>query len=556
LGRPAHGGSLRGKALDGVALSSLGLFAALFFVALNGLFVSAEFSFVKIRATQVERLVQEGRASAQLVREATRKLDAYLAVCQLGITISSLSLGALGEPAIASLIEPSLGSILPENFVHAVAFAIGFSIITSLHVILGELVPKSVGIQRPEGTSLFIAPFMRTFYYLFLPLTIVFNGAGNAIVRAFGILPASEAEETHSEIELRTLISQSTRQGTLQKRDEDMLEGVFELGETVAREVMVPRPDVVTLSAQTPFGQLAKVAATGNYTRYPLFEGENVDRIIGAVHVKDILQAAEAAGSFVEADVVARDLMRELITVPENRLIEDVLAKFQRRRIHMAVVIDEWGSFEGIITLEDILEEIVGEIRDEFDEEEPVIRKMEDGSYSIEGRIPIKAVNEVLGSTFESEDFDTTGGLVLGLLGRPPNVDDEVAFNGHIFRVESVDGARIAQLNVRDDSSSSGERLEAQGSDARRIFLQPQNVSPTGRRAVLEKIEALLKDHPDEEVELVAEDPAMALAGQGKPLLGLLVQSGLSVAVRNDVWKVQRRRTTRLRRPPARRAGV
>ncbi len=265
---------------------------------------------------------------------------------------------------------------------------------------------------------------------------------------------------------------------------------------------MVPRPDVVTLPAETPLRQLAKVVVTGNYTRYPLFEGENVDRIIGAVHVKDILQAAEAAGSF-EADVVARDLMRELITVPENRLIEAVLAEFQRRRIHMAVVIDEWGSFEGIITLEDILEEIVGEIRDEFDEEEPVIRKMEDGSYSIEGRIPIKAVNEVLGSTFESEDFGTTGGLVLGLLGRPPNVGDEVAFDGHIFRVESVDGARIAQLNVRDNSS--GKRPDARGSDARQIFLRPQDASPAGRRAVLEKIEALLKDRPNAEVELVAE---------------------------------------------------
>jgi hypothetical protein len=221
----------------------------------------------------------------------------------------------------------------------------------------------------------------------------------------------------------------------------------------------------------------------------------------------------------------------------------------------MAVVIDEWGSFEGIITLEDILEEIVGEIRDEFDEEEPIIRKMEDGSYSIEGRIPIKAVNEVLGSAFESEDFDTTGGLVLGLLGRPPNVGDEVAFDGHIFRVESVDGARIAQLNVRDDSSE--KRPDARGSNTRRIFLRPQDASPAGRRAVLEKIEALLKERPDEEVELVTEGPAMALAGQGKPLLGLLAQSGLSVAVRNDTWKVWRSRCNmRLRKLPAGRAGA
>jgi hypothetical protein len=266
------------------------------------------------------------------------------------------------------------------------------------------------------------------------------------------------------------------------------------------------------------------------------------------------LHAAEAAGSF-EADVLARDLMRELITVPENRLIEDVLAEFQRRRIHMAVVIDEWGSFEGIITLEDVLEEIVGEIRDEFDEEEPVVRKMGDGSYSIEGRIPIKAVNEVLGTAFESEDFDTTGGLVLGLLGRPPEVGDEVAFDDHIFRVESVDGARIAQLNVRDNSSE--KRPDAWGSAARRIFLRPQDASPAGRRDVLGKIEAILKDNPNAEVELVAEGLAMTLAGQGNPLLGLLVQRGLGVAVRSDTWKVWRPRCNiRLRKLPTRRVGV
>ncbi len=247
--------------------------------------------------------------------------------------------------------------------------------------------------------------------------------------------------------------------------------------------------------------------------------------------------------------------MRELITVPENRLIEDVLTEFQRRRIQMAVVIDEWGSFEGLITLEDILEEIVGEIRDEFDEEEPVVRKTEDGSYSVEGRIPIKAVNEVLGSAFESEDFDTTGGLVLGLLGRPPKVGDEVAFDGHVFRVESVDGARIAHLNVRDNSS--GKRPDARGSGVHRIFLRPQEASPAGHQAVLTKIEAILKDGPDEEVELVAGGPSMALAGHGNALLGLLVQRGLGVAVGNDTWKVWRPRPRmRPRKLPAGRAGV
>jgi CBS domain containing-hemolysin-like protein len=203
-------------AVDGAFLSGFMLFVALFFVALNGLFVLAEFSFATIRGTQVEGLVNEGRASAPLVQEATRRLDAYLAVCQLGITISSLSLGALGEPAIADLIEPLFESAgMPTGLVHPVAFAVGFLIITSLHVVLGELVPKSIGIVRPASGALFIAPFIRAFYYLFLPLMVVFNGAGNAIVRAFGIPPASEKGETHTEEEVRMIIAQSGRHGIL-----------------------------------------------------------------------------------------------------------------------------------------------------------------------------------------------------------------------------------------------------------------------------------------------------------------------------------------------------
>ena len=367
--------------MDGLFLSGFMLFAALFFVGLNGLFVLAEFSFATLRGTQVERLVNEGKASAGLVREATRRLDAYLAVCQLGITISSLSLGALGEPAIASLIvEPLLDPFaLPEGVIHTIAFTIGFLIITTLHVVLGELVPKSIGIQRPEGSSLFIAPFMRAFYYLFLPLMVVFNGTGNAIVRAFGIPPASEKGETHTEEEVRMIIAQAGRHGILEKSDEEMLKGIFELGETVVREAMTPRPDVVTLPADMSLSELAKVVSAGSHTRYPLREDADPDRIVGVVHAKDVLRAAEAAQSF-RADVVARELMREFVTVPENRLLEDVLAEFRRRNVHMAVVIDEWGSFGGIITIEDVLEEIVGEIEDEFDEEQPVVRRLPDGT--------------------------------------------------------------------------------------------------------------------------------------------------------------------------------
>jgi CBS domain containing-hemolysin-like protein len=412
--------------------------------------VAAEFAFVKIRATQVDRLEREGKAAAGMVRAAISRLDAYLAVCQLGITISSLGLGWLGEPAVATVIEPLFGLFgIPEGILHPVALAIAFGIITFLHVVFGELVPKTIAIQKTVGTSLFVAPFMRFFYYLLLPGTLLFNGTANALTRMIGIPPAREGEDTHTEDEIRTLVRQSARQGMLEEDEEEMVGAVFELNDKVAREIMVPRPDVVSLPAEMELRKLVSVAAAGNYTRYPVYEDDSSDRIIGAVHVKDVLRAVESEGG-LDANLTARDLAREVLIVPENRPIDEILEDFQKQEIQMAIVIDEWGSFEGLFTLEDIIEEIVGEIRDEFDEEEPAIRKLPDGSYSIDGRIPIGVVNEALGSEFESEDFDTIGGLVLGHLGRAPEVGDEVRLDGYLLRVDEVEGPRIAQVVARE----------------------------------------------------------------------------------------------------------
>ena len=437
--------------MNGLALDGLMLVFALFLVALNGLFVAAEFALVKIRATQVDRLVREGKTSAGLVEEATNKLDAYLSVSQLGITISSLGLGWIGEPAFAHFLEPLLEPLgVPASSIHIIAFAAAFGTITFLHVVFGELAPKSIAIARAERTALFVAPFMRVFYYVFWPGIVVFNGTANAVVRLFGIPAASETEETHSEEELRIIIEQSTRQGVLGTEEEHMLEAVFELEDTRAREIMVPRPDVVALSADTRLEELIEATA-GHHTRYPVFEGASPDRVVGMVHVKDVLEAIKETRS-LEADVYARDLMRDVLIVPENRRVDELLRDLQKQGLQMAVIIDEWGSFEGIVTMEDIVEEIVGEIRDEFDEEEPHVERLEDGSYSVDGRILIGEVNDALGSEFESEDFDTVGGLVLGQLGRAPEVDDEVRLDGHLLRVEEVDGPRVARVRVKKDS--------------------------------------------------------------------------------------------------------
>ena len=418
--------------------------------------MAAEFSLVKIRATQVARMVEEGRTSAGLVKEATGRLDAYLAVCQLGITISSLGLGALGEPVVAALIEPLFTPLGVEGAtLHFIAFVIGFSIISFLHVVFGELAPKTIAIQSAEGTSLFVAPFMKFFYYLLLPATIVFNGTANAFTRLLGYPPASETDDTHSEDEIRTLVTQSARQGMLESDEEGMISAVFQLNDKTAREIMVPRPDVVAFPEETHLRELISIAAAGRYSRYPVHEDDSPDRIIGAVHVKDVLRAVASATT--DTEKTARALMRDVLTVPENRHIDDILEDLRRQDLQMAVVIDEWGSFEGVFTLEDIIEEIVGEIRDEFDEEEPAVKEMGDGSYLTDGRISINEVNETLGTGFESQDFETVGGLVLGHLGRVPEKGDEVRIDGHLLRVDETDGPRIAQIIIRGADKESPE---------------------------------------------------------------------------------------------------
>ena len=316
--------------MSGIVLDALMVVLALFLVALNGLFVAAEFGLVKISSTQVDRLVREGKTSAGLVEEATSKLDAYLSVCQLGITISSLGLGWIGEPAFAHVLQPLLEPLgVPEGSIHVIAFAAAFATITFLHVVFGELAPKSVAIARAEGTALLLAPFMRFFYFLFWPGIVLFNGTANAVVRLFGIPPASETEETHSEEELRIIIEQSTRQGILNTGEEHMLEAVFKLEDTRAREIMVPRPDVVALSADTKLQELV-LATAGAHTRYPVFEEDSQERVVGMVHVKDVLETIKQTRS-LEADVSARDLMRDVLVVPENRPLDELLKDLQKQ---------------------------------------------------------------------------------------------------------------------------------------------------------------------------------------------------------------------------------
>ena len=434
-----------------LVFSAARLAGALFLVALNGFFVAAEFAYVRIRSSTVDRLVEEGKPGAELLQQAIQNLDDYLAVTQLGITISSLGLGWIGEPAVAALIEPVLASVLPESAIHIAAVGIGFAFITFLHVVFGELAPKTIAIAEAERISLLVAPPMRLFYLLFVPGIIVFNGTANFFTRLVGVPPASESEETLTEEEILTVLTRSGRQGHIDLEEVEMIEHVFDLGDTPVRDVMVPRPDVVSVPADLSLPDLRALIAEEGHTRYPVLEEGDGEQVVGFVDVKDVIRASEAIDTDVES-ITAGDLARDLPVVPETGRINDLLSEFQSERSQMAAVIDEWGSFEGIATVEDILEVIVGDIRDEFDvdEREPEITRREEGIYAVDGSVPISRVNERLDADFEIDDFGTIGGLVLDRLGRAPEVGDRVVVDGYFLDVDRVDGARITSIVLRE----------------------------------------------------------------------------------------------------------
>jgi len=431
--------------LEESVFSTLSLIAALVLILLNAFFVAAEFALVRVRESRVLQLEQEGSARAGVVRNVLRDLDAYLSVCQVGITVASLALGWVGEPAVSALLRPlfeGLG-VGNESLIELISVVLGFAIITYAHLVFGEQAPKYFSIQRAEGTSLWISRPLKIFMFLFRPLVWLVNASTNLILRPWGIRLGEEME-AHSEEELRIMISSSTSSGVLDPHEREYLNNIFDFGDRVAREIMVPRPDIEALPSDAPLDELVERAAFGRYTRYPVYE-DDVDHVLGAVHVKDLFRAAKEDGDTFDI----KPLIRECLVVPETKRIEEILREFQKRKLQMAIVIDEWGSVEGLITIEDVLEEIVGEIQDEFDEDEASIEPLGDDSYAIDGRIPITEVNQYFNLDLPHEDFDTIGGYILGSLGRPPEAGDVVEAEDTTLRVKSVDGPRVSMLTLQ-----------------------------------------------------------------------------------------------------------
>jgi CBS domain containing-hemolysin-like protein len=418
-----------------------GMALGILLVALNGFFVAAEFALVKVRPTQIEPLAAEGQRRATLVRHMIRHLDAYLSATQLGITLASLGLGWIGEPAFAWIIHPLVAPFVGNNshLLHSISVTVSFLVITILHIVLGEQAPKTIAIRKAEGASLLVALPLFLFYKVTYPAIWLLNHAANGLLKLIGIAPANEGEMAHDEEELRLLLSSgNSAQLSLQKRE--LLDNVFELSHRMARQIMLPRQDVVYLSTTRTLAENLRLARRSGHTRFPLCEGD-LDHVIGLIHIKDIFHRDRNLRSLQE-------VAREISFVPETLTLDRLLKRMRTERFHLAAVIDEYGGVSGIVTLESVIEEIVGSIQDEFDVEKPEIQPLGDGVYRVSGGMLVEDLEEALKVELSDRDEDTIGGVVLSELGRNPAVGDKVEVGPVSIEVLEVQHNRINTVAV------------------------------------------------------------------------------------------------------------
>ena len=419
----------------------LGLTLGMVLVLINGFFVAAEFALVKVRPTQIDPYVQAGDRRGRVARHMIEHLDAYLSACQLGITLASLALGWIGEPAFAWLIDPVV-SRLPgatPALTHSVSITVAFLIITTLHIVLGELAPKSLAIRKPKITSLWLAVPLWLFYKGTYPAIWVLNHMANAILKVFGIAPVSESTMAHDEEELRRILA-SSPEDRLSKQKRRILDNVFTFSSRPVRKIMVPRADVVFLSTERTLEENLQIARNSGHTRFPLCDGD-LDRLRGFVHIKDLFRADP-----LPADLEA--VRREIAFVPETLTLDRLLRRMREESVHLAAVLDEYGGVSGVVTLENVLEEIVGEIQDEFDLEPPEIVKLSANKYEISGAVLVEDMEATLGLEFSERDEDTVAGVVLSELGRNARPADVVELPPLRIEVQEVVGNRIHSLAV------------------------------------------------------------------------------------------------------------
>jgi putative hemolysin len=425
-----------------VALLLLAL-AAL--ILLNAFFVAAEYALVTARRTRIQELQEQGNRRARAVLRITGEPPRFIAAMQLGVTGTSLGIGALGEPVLARVLDPLLASVL--------AFAFAFAIITFLHVVVGELVPKGIALAYADRVALAVAAPVRSFFLLFHPVIWVLQRATELALRALRLQVPSGELGVLSEAELKMLLSRSSEVGEIEHEEREMLYKVFDFADKEVADVMVPRPEVVALSIDLPPAECLQAAMEAPYTRYPVYRG-SLDEIVGILHVRDLFREANRAGGIDKVDIAS--LIRPAHIVPETKDLAALLHDFRRTKEHMAIVVDEYGAMEGIVTLEDLLEEIVGEIEDEFDLPDESVERVGEDRVRVDGTFPIDDFNEQFGVSIPVEDYHTLAGFVFGLIGRAPEQGDQVEHDGLRFTVLEVEGSRIERLEVELGASAKG----------------------------------------------------------------------------------------------------
>jgi CBS domain containing-hemolysin-like protein len=419
-------------------------------VAANGFFVAAEFGLVRARHSRVERMRDEGRRGAALALHEIERIDEYLSACQLGITMASLGIGFMGEPAIASLLEDPLGGVVGHGAAIAIAIGFAYLVTTSLHITLGEQVPKIYSILHAEGTARRVARPLHWFRVGFKPLIWALNSASNGVLRTLGVDPKADFEEVSSAEDLKLIIARSAHGGKLDPGEAGMLSGVFHLHEQQARQVMTPIPAVVTVDVSENAETALRRCVDSGHTRLVVTEEGNTDRIKGIVHSNSLARRLMSDGPAASIEPSVKDAL----IVPETKPLDDLLADLQRERASMAVVVDEYGRTAGIVTVEDIVEEVVGEIADETDPAVAGIRRLANGDWWVRGHVPITDLADYgLDLPVDSEAYNSVGGFVFGELGRLPKRGDMVTVNGYSLRVEAVRENRIEAVRIRDHDS-------------------------------------------------------------------------------------------------------
>ena len=427
-------------------------------ILLNAFFVAAEYGLVTARRTRIVELQHQGNRRARDVLRITSDPPRFIAAMQLGVTLTSLAIGAIGEQALSRLFDEFLATVL--------AIVLAYLLLTFLHVVIGELVPKGIALGHSEGTALFVVAPVRGFFIVMRPLIWFLQRSTEIVLRWLGLQPPGADDDVHSEAELRMLVSQSTEHGEIEQQEQEMLYKVFDFADKEAKDVMVPRPEVVALSIDLPPEQCLEAVMDSPFTRYPVYR-ETLDNVVGILHVRDLFRALRDRGMH---EVKVEDIIRPAHIVPETKDLAALLGEFRRANQHMAVVVDEYGDMEGIVTLEDLLEEIVGDIEDEFDLPDESIEQIDEDTVMIDGTFPIDDFNERFKTSMPAEDYHTMAGFVFGLLGRQPEKGDTIMHDGMRFDIVGVEGSRILKLAVtfeqrreqRDRDDQERDALEAE----------------------------------------------------------------------------------------------